>query len=185
MEIVVLNEEVSDVLLCKLPPKLKDQGSFTIRASSKPKVKVNELIIQADFLVLEMKDAPTPGRDFPLILGRPFMRMAMTMINVYKVILKMSMNEETVKFNVLDAFKFPNDDRACFSIYIMDNLVQEVMETLQGETPLEKVLIHGLKILEDASNLLCDLWCDPWSHSSQYNEQKLVSSGSSEFLNSP
>ena len=174
---MALNEEVSAVLLRKLPPKLKDLGSFTIpciigtqrferalldlgasinlmsfsmfeslkigelketsvsiqladRSLRYPRgvledvlVKVNELIFPADFLVLEMEDAPTPGRDLPLILGRPFMRTAKTMINVHEGTLMMSMNEETIKFNVFDAFKFPNDEGACFSIDIIDELV--------------------------------------------------------------
>ncbi|CAL9024826.1 unnamed protein product [Prunus brigantina] len=75
-EQVALSEEVSAVLQRKLPPKLKDPGS-TIRY---PKgiledvlVNVEGLILPADFLVLEMEEAPIPDNELPLILGRPFM----------------------------------------------------------------------------------------------------------------
>ena len=53
-----------------------------------------------------MEDALTLEKDLPLILGRPFMRMAKTIINVYEGTLTMSMNEETKKFNVLMLLSF-------------------------------------------------------------------------------
>ncbi|CAL9005419.1 unnamed protein product, partial [Prunus brigantina] len=129
-EQVALSEEVSAVLQRKLPPKLKDPGSFSIpcivgdckfqkalldlgasinlmpyhvyeklnlgelqatsvsiqladRTIRYPKgiledvlVKVEELILPADFLVLEMEEAPIHDNQLPLILGRPFMATA-------------------------------------------------------------------------------------------------------------
>ncbi|CAL9001011.1 unnamed protein product, partial [Prunus brigantina] len=39
-------------------------------------VKVEELILPADFLVLEMEEAPIHDNQLPLILGRPFMATA-------------------------------------------------------------------------------------------------------------
>jgi hypothetical protein len=130
-EKVALTEEVSAVLLRKLPPKLKDPGSFTIpcrigdktfdralldlgasinllpytvyetlglgelqptsitlqladRSIKRPRgiledvlVKVDQFILPADFIVLDMEEAPMP-LPLPIILGRPFMRTADT-----------------------------------------------------------------------------------------------------------
>ncbi|KAI5351500.1 hypothetical protein L3X38_004391 [Prunus dulcis] len=137
-EQVALSEEVSAVLQRKLPPKLKDPGSFSIpcivgdfkfqkalldlgafinlmpyhvyeklnlgelqatsvsiqladRTIRYPKgiledvlVKVEELILPADFLVLEMEEAPIHDNQLPLILGRPFMATADAIIDVKK-----------------------------------------------------------------------------------------------------
>jgi hypothetical protein len=132
-EKVALTEEVSVMLLRKLPLKLKDSGSFTIpcrigdqtfkhalldlgagvslmpytvyemlglgelqptsitlqladRSIKRPRgiledvlVKVGKFILLADFIVLDMKEAPMPS-PLPIILGRPFMRTANTKI---------------------------------------------------------------------------------------------------------
>ncbi|KAI5328084.1 hypothetical protein L3X38_027480 [Prunus dulcis] len=137
-EQVALSEEVSAVLQRKLPPKLKDPGSFSIpcivgdfkfqkalldlgasinlmpyhvyeklnlgelqatsvsiqladRTIRYPKgiledvlVKVEALILPADFLVLEMEEAPIHDNQLPLILGRPFMATAGAIIDVKK-----------------------------------------------------------------------------------------------------
>ncbi|CAL9024873.1 unnamed protein product, partial [Prunus brigantina] len=44
-------------------------------------VNVEGLILPADFLVLEMEEAPIPDNELPLILGRPFMATAKTKID--------------------------------------------------------------------------------------------------------
>ncbi|KAJ8762220.1 hypothetical protein K2173_007376 [Erythroxylum novogranatense] len=129
---VKLNEECSAILSRKLPPKLKDPGSFTIpcvigdlhidkalmdlgasinlmplsifrklglaepkpttislqladRSITYPRgiiedvlVKVEKFIFPVDFLVLDMEE----DIDIPLILGRPFMAIARTIIDV-------------------------------------------------------------------------------------------------------
>ncbi|VVA38982.1 Hypothetical predicted protein, partial [Prunus dulcis] len=87
---------------------------------------VNELIFPVDFLVLEMEEVPIPGKDLPLILGRPFMRTARTKIDVYEGTLTMAFDEETVEFKVFDALKYPNDDHACFSMDVLEQMAPQV-----------------------------------------------------------
>ncbi|XP_065631678.1 uncharacterized protein LOC136068451 [Quercus suber] len=131
-EIVMLTEESSAILQKKLPPKLKDPGSFTIpctigksyfdralcdlgasinlmplsvfrklglgevkpttislqladRSIKYPRgvienvlVKVDKFIFPADFIVLDMDE----DEEIPLILGRPFLGMRRTLIDV-------------------------------------------------------------------------------------------------------
>ncbi|CAL9029834.1 unnamed protein product, partial [Prunus brigantina] len=45
-------------------------------------VQVNTLILPADFVVMDMEDNPHEGRVDPILLGRPFMATANTIINV-------------------------------------------------------------------------------------------------------
>ncbi|XP_070676285.1 uncharacterized protein [Malus domestica] len=136
-EKVMLSEECSVVLQQKLPPKLKDPGSFTIPYTigkfsfekvlfdlgasvnlmpftifkqlglgemkstlvslqladlsiTYPRgiiedvlVRVDQFILLVDFLVLDMKK----DREIPIILGRPFMATAGTLIDVQKGLL--------------------------------------------------------------------------------------------------
>ncbi|KAI5328160.1 hypothetical protein L3X38_027556 [Prunus dulcis] len=182
-EQVALSEEVSAVLQRKLPPKLKDPGSFSIpcivgdfkipkalldlgasinlmpyhvyeklnlgelqattvsiqladRTIRYPRgiledvlVNVEGLILPADFLVLEMEEAPIPDNELPLIFGRPFMATAKTKIDVEEGTLTMTVNGETVAFKVFDALK-PNVVQDCFQIEVFGNPGKERFDGL-------------------------------------------------------
>ncbi|XP_065618979.1 uncharacterized protein LOC136063037 [Quercus suber] len=96
-EIVMLTEESSAILQKKLPPKLKDPGSFTIpctigksyfdRALCDVGASINLMPLsvfrklglgEADFIVLDMDE----DEEIPLILGRPFLATERTLIDV-------------------------------------------------------------------------------------------------------
>ncbi|XP_021889973.1 uncharacterized protein LOC110808703 [Carica papaya] len=74
-EIVMFTEECSAIIQNKLPPKVKDLGTFTIPCiyDVKPPIislqLVNNFIFHIDFVVLDME----VGREVPLILQRPFL----------------------------------------------------------------------------------------------------------------
>ena len=190
---IAVGEEVSAVLLRKLPPKLKDPGSFTIpctigglrferalldlgasinlmsysvyealqidelkptktiiqladRSHVYPQgsledvlVQVDDLIFPADFLVLEMELDPMPT-SLPLILGRGFMRTARTKIDVYDGTLSMEFEDQNISFNIFKAMRYPEDANSCFSIDILDHLVQDAFEANVGDDVLKIVL---------------------------------------------
>ncbi|CAL9012149.1 unnamed protein product [Prunus brigantina] len=150
-EKVMVSENVSAVLQRKLPPKLKDPGSFSIditiggklvekamldlgasinlmpysvylqlglgelkattislqladRSVKYPRgivedilVQVDKLILPADFVVLDMEEAPIHDRELPILLGRPFMATAKTIIDVQNGLLTMTVLGETVQ----------------------------------------------------------------------------------------
>ncbi|BBH05336.1 plant U-box 23 [Prunus dulcis] len=157
-ETVALSEEVSAMLLGELK-KTSVSIQLADRSIKYPKgvledvlVKVNELIFPADFLVLEMEEVPIPGKDLPLILGRPFMRTARTKIDVYEGTLTMAFDEETVEFKVFDALKYRNDDHACFSMDVLEQMVQETFNASQEETPLERALIQSPETVNEEGN---------------------------------
>ncbi|KAL8134915.1 hypothetical protein AgCh_009793 [Apium graveolens] len=111
LETVALMEECSAILQQKLPPKLKDPGSFTIpctignlsfdkclsdRSIAYPRgivedvlVKVDKLIFPADFIILDFEE----DKKIPIILGRPFLATGRTMINVQKRELTMKVHD--------------------------------------------------------------------------------------------
>ncbi|XP_052185196.1 uncharacterized protein LOC127796831 [Diospyros lotus] len=172
-ETIALTEECSAILQNKLPPKLKDPGSFTIPCTignqylgralcdlgasinlmpfsifkrlglgeAKPTtvslqladrsikypygviedvlVKVEKLILPADFLVLDMEE----DKDIPIILGRPFLATGRTLIDVQKGELTMRVQDQEVTFNVFKAMKFPNGADDCFRLDALDTLM--------------------------------------------------------------
>ncbi|KAI5323844.1 hypothetical protein L3X38_032917 [Prunus dulcis] len=197
-EQVALSEEVSAVLQRKLPPKLKDPGSFSIpcivgdfkfqkalldlgasinlmpyhvyeklnlgelqatsvsiqladRTIRYPKgileavlVKVEELILPADFLVLEMEEAPIHDNQLPLILGRPFMATAGAIIDVKKGTLTMNVFDETIAFKVFEASKFPSDEHEVFHLDAIDTMVKEAVPMSYLE-PIEACITQSIR----------------------------------------
>ncbi|XP_004289461.1 PREDICTED: uncharacterized protein LOC101311229 [Fragaria vesca subsp. vesca] len=152
-EKVMLSEEVSAVLQRKLPPKLKDPGSFSIpctigdhsfkkailssvnlmpysiyeqlnlgelqettvklqladRSLKIPRgivedvlVKVDQLILPADFFVLDMEEVPILDQEIPMLLGRPFMATAGIMIDVKRGRLTMEVVDQIVHQSFLE-----------------------------------------------------------------------------------
>ncbi|XP_052198389.1 uncharacterized protein LOC127805674 [Diospyros lotus] len=82
-------------------------------------VKVEKLILPADFLVLDMEE----DKDIPIILGRPFLATGRTLIDVQKRELTMRVQDQEVTFNVFKAMKFPNGADDCFRLDALDTLM--------------------------------------------------------------
>ncbi|XP_038877406.1 uncharacterized protein LOC120069694 [Benincasa hispida] len=67
-------------------------------------VQVNELLFPAYFYVLKMEE-PTSISSASILLGRPFVKMAKTKIDVDEGTLSMEFDGELVKFNIFDDIK--------------------------------------------------------------------------------
>ncbi|KAI5324100.1 hypothetical protein L3X38_033173 [Prunus dulcis] len=189
-EKVMVSENVSAVLQRKLPPKLKDPGSFSIhitigdklvekamldlgasinlmpysvylqlglgglkattislqladRSVKYPRdivedilVQVDKLILPTDFVVLDMEEAPIHDRELPILLGRPFMATAKTIIDVQNGLLTMTMLGETVQFKVFESLSHPSSSIDCCSIDVLDSLIFSKFLLAQSNDPL-------------------------------------------------
>nr|KYP31644.1 hypothetical protein KK1_047938 [Cajanus cajan] len=89
-------------------------------------VRVGELIFPVDFYVLDMEEGLSYG-SVPIILGRPFLKIAQTKIDVYAGTLSMEFGDIVVNFNILDVMKFPSEDHShsVFRAELIDDLVDE------------------------------------------------------------
>ncbi|XP_073041944.1 uncharacterized protein [Primulina eburnea] len=148
------------ILQNKLPPKLKDPGSFFIhctivkpttislqladRSIKYPRgviedvlVKVDKFIFPIDFIVLDMEE----DREIPLILGRPFLATGRALIDVQKGELVLRMNDEKVTFNVFRSMKYPGSSD-CYRIDAIDDIVECSVQDTLIEDPLEKLLVN-------------------------------------------
>ncbi|RDX97051.1 hypothetical protein CR513_20220, partial [Mucuna pruriens] len=94
-------------------------------------VQVDELIFPADFYVLDMEDE-TPGKGSTLILGRPFLMIAKTKIDVHVGTLLMEFGDTLVQFNIFEAMKHPIEYTSLFGIDLIDELVEEYMQADTG-----------------------------------------------------
>ncbi|KAM1067948.1 hypothetical protein ACFX1Q_024007 [Malus domestica] len=114
-------------------------------------VQVNHLIFPADFYVLEMDESDhTPS--LPILLGRPFMKIARTKIDVFNGTLTTEFDGEVINFNLSDSMKFPSENHSCFAIDIIDSLAQDHFDNLKDDA-LEVVIAQGknMKNIETAT----------------------------------
>ncbi|XP_071940716.1 uncharacterized protein [Coffea arabica] len=109
-------------------------------------VKVNDLVLPADFYVFDMDDDHSPDLS-PLLLGRPFMSTAQTKIDINKGTLSMEFDEKIVHFNIFDTMKYPSNFNfsSVFSVSAIDHAVQEVFKTV-GRDELEVALTKHLEL---------------------------------------
>ncbi|XP_042386458.1 uncharacterized protein LOC121978147 [Zingiber officinale] len=84
-------------------------------------VKVRELIFPADFYVLDMEGDVLANRS-PLIVGRPFLKIARTKIDVHAGTLSMEIGDTVVWFSIFEAMKHPREDHSIFSLDISEEL---------------------------------------------------------------
>ncbi|XP_027120696.1 uncharacterized protein [Coffea arabica] len=107
-------------------------------------VQVNELVFPADFYVLDMGDKKALNPS-PILLGRPFLSIARTKIDVNEGTLSMEFDGEIVNFNIFDAMKYPDEANSVFALSIIEPLVQDTFELNRGDA-LEVALAKHLEL---------------------------------------
>jgi len=108
-------------------------------------VKVDKFLFLLDFVIMEMEE----DVEVPLILGRPFMKIAKVLIDVDDGKLKVRVHDEEVDFNVFEAMSHPKDVEGCFRIDILDEVLMSSKKVLHTSSPLEKALIDAFETLND------------------------------------
>ncbi|XP_062100510.1 uncharacterized protein LOC133806424 [Humulus lupulus] len=99
-------------------------------------VKVDKFIFPADFIVLDYE----ADREIPIILGRHFLAIGRTLIDVQKGELTMRVQDEQVTFNVFKAMRFPDEVEECSAISVVDSLASREFETINIDDPLEVII---------------------------------------------
>nr|GFB85009.1 reverse transcriptase domain-containing protein [Tanacetum cinerariifolium] len=90
-----LNENCSAVILKKLPKKLGDPGKFLIPCGFS-ELKCKALADLADFVIVDYESDPR----VPLILGRPFLRIARALIDVHGEEMILRNSDERLTLNM-------------------------------------------------------------------------------------
>ena len=89
-------------------------------------VKVKSLVFPADFYVLDMTKDTT--LEEPLILGRPFMRTANTVISLKEGFITMEVGTQVIKFNVYEVMKHPFEDYSLLGLNAIDMLCDDMID---------------------------------------------------------
>ncbi|GJT19838.1 reverse transcriptase domain-containing protein [Tanacetum coccineum] len=93
-------------------------------------VEVGKFTFPVDFVILKMKE----DSKVPLILGRPFLHTANVVICVKQKQLSLGVGTEGMTFSIDSAMKhsYSNDD-TCFSIDVIDEILEEDFDALLDE----------------------------------------------------
>ncbi|GJT49119.1 reverse transcriptase domain-containing protein [Tanacetum coccineum] len=160
ISLTFLSDESFTIIQNKVPPKLGDPGSFLIPCTfsktfscnaladlSNMLVKVGKFTFPMDFVILKIEE----DRKVSLILGRPLLLTAGVVIRVKQKQLYLGVGSARMVFSIDSAMKhsYSNDD-TCFSIDVIDEILEEDFNTLLDEgskilysiegTPLEDKL---------------------------------------------
>ncbi|XP_054782731.1 uncharacterized protein LOC129290039 [Prosopis cineraria] len=100
-------------------------------------VKVYKFIFPVDFIVLDYDE----DRNLLLIVGRPFLVTTRALINVERGEIKLRVNNEEVGFSMYKATKYPGESEICSKVEILDEVVQETLESFVVKDSLHVVLL--------------------------------------------
>ncbi|XP_014515649.1 uncharacterized protein LOC106773474 [Vigna radiata var. radiata] len=125
---------------------------YTYRLVEDVLVKVDKFLFPVDFVIMDMEE----NGDVPLILGRPFMKMARILIDVENGKLKVRVQDEEVDFNVFQAMSHPKDDKACFQVDIVDEICMMQGNKVHGASPLKRTLIDECEDLNEEEEKFID-----------------------------
>nr|GEU28710.1 reverse transcriptase domain-containing protein [Tanacetum cinerariifolium] len=129
----------------KMSARLTDRSfQYPVGIVENMLVEVGKFIFPADFVILEMKE----DSKVPLILGRPFLYTVDALTRVKQKQLNLRVGTERMIFNIDFAMKhsYSNDD-TCFSIDVIDEIVEEDFDALLDE---------GSKILHSIEGTLLE-----------------------------
>ncbi|KAM2604977.1 hypothetical protein TB2_033831 [Malus domestica] len=107
-------------------------------------VQVNDLVFPTDFYMLEMEDS-AHSTPLLILLGRPFMKIAHTKIDVFKGTLTMEFDRDVIDFNNFETIRYPKDDHSCFSIDVFDDLAHDYLDSLNKDA-LETTITQGMRL---------------------------------------
>ena len=65
-------------------------------------IRVDEFIYQVDFVVIETEKVSNLASSVPVILGRPFLATANSLINYRNGMMRLSFDNMTVEFNIFN-----------------------------------------------------------------------------------
>jgi hypothetical protein len=123
-------------------------------------VKVVKFYFPVDFIVLDTEPVQVIGSEIPMILGRPFLATANALINCRSRVMKISFGSMTVELNIFHIRKQPLDYDQMNQVYLIEEILDEVIEESSIEDPLEACLaqfgedLDLDKLMEQAEALL-------------------------------
>ena len=87
-------------------------------------VRIDTCYFLVDFLILDMEPAQQLTQT-PIILGRPFLATAKANIDCAKGTMDISVGDQKISLNIFQASQHMRDNEDCFTVDVIDSLVEE------------------------------------------------------------
>ena len=116
-------------------------------------IQVGKFYVPVDFIVLDMQvDFPVP-----IILGRPFLATAGTLIDVKEGVLSFSIGGEKIEFSFTKAIKQPSFQDELCRLDLIDRETQGMMMSVATKDPLEEILSDSETSVDELEMTLVDV----------------------------
>ncbi|KAL7594160.1 uncharacterized protein LOC128127186 [Lactuca sativa] len=106
-------------------------------------VQVNQLVFHVDFYVIDLQEK-TPSKSSMILLGRPFMNTAHTIIDVHNGKTTMELDGETIHFNIFEEMRYPSNIYPLYRVDVIEPITQQLFELSNGDL-LKMVLNMSLE----------------------------------------
>ena len=104
--------------------QLADQSiKYPIEIVEDISIQIGKYFVPIDFVVVEMKE----DDQTPLLLGRPFLNTARTVIEVHEGKISFKIGDETITFQIGRSMKYPSYSVSICKADQIDELMQELM----------------------------------------------------------
>ena len=100
-------------------------------------IKVDKFYFSMDFIVLDTEPVHNVGIQILVILGRPFLATANTLINCRTRVMKISFENMIVKLNIFHISKQPLEYDEERHVCLIEEIIEEAVDESSMEDPLE------------------------------------------------
>ena len=90
-------------------------------------MQVNQLVFPVDFYFIDVEEK-TSSKSSMILLGRPFMITAHTIINVHNGKITMESDRETIHFNIFEEMRYPINISTLYLVDVIKPITQELLE---------------------------------------------------------
>ena len=104
-------------------------------------VQVDKFYFHVDFIVLDTQPVVNHGTQFPVILGRPFLATAKTIVHCRGGLMILSFGNMTVNLNIFNVIKEIGDEEDVCEVNMIDSVVQNYVDNVSYDDPLMSCLV--------------------------------------------
>ena len=104
-------------------------------------VQVDKFYFPVDFVMLSTQPVVNQGTQFPVILGRPFLATANSIIHCRGSLMTLSFGNMTVNLNIYNVIKGMGDEEDVCEVNMVDSMVQKYLDNVSYDDPLMSCLV--------------------------------------------
>ncbi|XP_062114286.1 uncharacterized protein LOC133825345 [Humulus lupulus] len=103
-------------------------------------VQVDKFYYPVDFLILDTQSVVNMESKIPIILGRPFLATANSLMNCRNGFMKISFGNMTLEVNIFHVAMQPHDDDECYQTFLIDTLIPKEIQLQRNSDDLDELL---------------------------------------------